>query len=66
LEHFEGEKHTAKEILKWMCDRWAKTGFKGPKSLGLYLRRYRFEREDSEYIIEQDKIDERKEVDGEW
>ncbi|MFB6076247.1 MAG: hypothetical protein ABEK17_03830 [Candidatus Aenigmatarchaeota archaeon] len=66
LEHFEGEKKTAKELLKWMSNRWAKTGFKGPKSLGLFLRRYRFDRDESKYIIEQEKIENRKDIDGEW
>ncbi len=66
LEHFSGEKRTAKEIINWMNKRWSKTGFDGPKSLGLYLRRYRFDKEGSQYIIEQEKIEKRKEIDGEW
>ncbi len=66
LENFVGEKVTSRELLKWMSNRWSKTGFKGPKSIGLYLRRYRFDRDGSEYIIEQENIEKRKEIDGEW
>ncbi len=66
LENFEGCKCTAKEIINWMNEKWSKTGFDGPKSLGLYLRRYRFDKKGARYVIDQDKIEKRKDIEGEW
>lgn len=66
LEKYEGKWKSAAEILRWMDDRWSKTGFKGSKALGLFLRRYRFEKEEMKYLIEQEKIDQRKAIEGEW
>lgn len=44
-------------ILSEISNRWKVSGFSSSRSLGLYLRRYRFKKKDKYYKIERDNID---------
>lgn len=57
LENHINEWITASELLSEIASKWKLEGFESARSLGLFLKRYRFDKKESEYLIEKEKIE---------
>lgn len=51
---------SARQLVNEIAKRWKVTGFSSARSMGLFLRRYKFKKEGKQYYIEKDKVKESK------
>lgn len=62
MKEYIGKWVTANTLLSEMGSRWSLEGFSSPRSLALFMKRYRFDKRKNkdnvtEYYITEDKID---------
>lgn len=60
LRENTGKWMTAKQILARIGNRWSVSGFSSSASLGLFLRRYKFKKDDIKYYISEEKVEQSK------